>query len=426
MDNAAVTAQAVRVAVIADDLTGAGDTVVQFAQKGWKSWLLRTGEVPQLPPVAAVARALNTRALPDAEASERTREATCAQLAAGVTRLYLKIDSTMRGSVAAQLSGALEAWRSVYPEAFVVLCPAYPVMGRVIRDGRLWVNGVSLEDSPAGSDPVTPMKSSVFTELVPGAAVVPAGSAAELLAAISAAAKQHPVIVVEATEEVHLQTLAQVVAQLGTQALPAGSAGLALALTEAWLPVGEVVQTPALPQAQGTMLLLRSSANEVSRRQVARLLASLPAEACSVLTPNVADLASEDSLRAWIGLQSSILPKATLLLVSAPEERVQGGSLVDVSRRVAQAMATIVASMVSRGLARTLILLGGDGADATLDALGVKHLRVIRSVVEGVPVAEAEGRDGQRFIVVTKAGGFGDENTLITIAGRLQAKSASL
>ena len=118
MDNAAVTAQAVRVAVIADDLTGAGDTVVQFAQKGWKSWLLRTGEVPQLPPVAAVARALNTRALPDAEASERTREATCAQLAAGVTRLYLKIDSTMRGSVAAQLSGALEAWRSVYPEAF--------------------------------------------------------------------------------------------------------------------------------------------------------------------------------------------------------------------------------------------------------------------------------------------------------------------
>ena len=89
-------------------------------------------------------------------------------------------------------------------------------------------------------------------------------------------------------------------------------------------------------------------------------------------------------------------------------------------------MATIVASMVSRGLARTLILLGGDGADATLDALGVKHLRVIRSVVEGVPVAEAEGRDGQRFIVVTKAGGFGDENTLITIAGRLQAKSASL
>lgn len=90
-------------------------------------------------------------------------------------------------------------------------------------------------------------------------------------------------------------------------------------------------------------------------------------------------------------------------------------------------MATIVASMVSRGLARTLILLGGDGADATLDALGVKHpAGNPQCCREGVPVAEAEGRDGQRFIVVTKAGGFGDENTLITIAGRLQAKSASL
>ena len=425
MDKPAVTGQTVRVAVIADDLTGAGDTVVQFAQKGWQSWLQRTDDVPLLPPVAAVARALNTRALPAAEASTRTREATYAQLAAGVTRLYLKIDSTMRGSVAAQLSGALEAWRSVYPEAFVVLCPAYPAMGRVIRDGRLWVNGVSLEDSPAGQDPVTPMKTSAFTELVPGAAVVPAGKAVELSAAIRAAARQHPVIVVEATEEAHLKALAEAVAQLGTQALPAGSAGLALALAEAWLPAGEAVLAPGLPAVQGGLLLLRSSANEVSRRQMTKLQESLPAGSFSVLRPAVADLADEADLRAWVERQQGGLSKSALLFVEAPEERVQGESLVAASRRVARSMALIAASLVGCGLARPLILLGGDGADATLDALGVRHLRVIRSLVEGVPIAEAESRDGQRLVVVTKAGGFGDDRTLIEIVRLLQGKSAS-
>ena len=69
--------------------------------------------------------------------------------------------------------------------------------------------------------------------------------------------------------------------------------------------------------------------------------------------------------------------------------------------------------------------MGGDGADATLDALGVRHLRVIRSLVEGVPIAEAESRDGQRLVVVTKAGGFGDDRTLIEIVRLLQGKSAS-
>ena len=425
MDKPAVTGQTVRVAVIADDLTGAGDTVVQFAQKGWQSWLQRTDDVPLLPPVAAVARALNTRALPAAEASTRTREATYAQLAAGVTRLYLKIDSTMRGSVAAQLSGALEAWRSVYPEAFVVLCPAYPAMGRVIRDGRLWVNGVSLEDSPAGQDPVTPMKTSAFTELVPGAVVVSAGKAAELSAAIRVAARQHPVIVVEATEEAHLKALAEAVAQLGTQVLPAGSAGLALALAEAWLPAGEAVLAPGLPAVQGGLLLLRSSANEVSRRQMTKLQESLPAGSFSVLRPAVADLADEADLRAWVERQQGGLSESALLFVEAPEERVQGESLVAASRRVARSMAVIAASLVGCGLARTLILLGGDGADATLDALGVRHLRVILSLVEGVPIAEAESPDGQRLVVVTKAGGFGDDRTLIEIVRLLQGKSAS-
>jgi D-threonate/D-erythronate kinase len=422
MDVATATGQALRVAVLADDLTGAGDTVVQFAQRGWPSFLQRSADVPPLPALAAVGQSLNTRALPDAEASARTRAATRVQLDAGVTRLYLKIDSTMRGSVAAQLAGALEAWRTVHAGAFVVLCPAYPAMGRTIRDGRLWVNGAALEDSPAGSDPVTPMRTSVFTELVPGAAIVEMGQADKLRAAIVSAAHDHDVVVVEASEQAALVTLAAVVAQLGAQALPAGSAGLALALADAWHPQGGSAARVAAPQGGGSTLLLRTSANAVSRRQVARLLEELPATNIAVLSPTLADLADDASAELWITRLRAASPTAGLLVLEAPVDRIAGATLVDASRRVARLMAAAVAALVARGQVRTLVLLGGDGADATLDALGVRNLHVMRNIVEGVPVAEGLAGGGQGLVVVTKAGGFGDENTLVTVVRWLRGE----
>ena len=415
MDVSSATGQALRVAVLADDLTGAGDTVVQFAQRGWPSYLQRSAEVPPLPAVAAVGQSLNTRALPGEEAVARTLDATRVQLDAGVTRLYLKIDSTMRGSVAAQLAGALQAWRTVHPGAFVILCPAYPAMGRTIHDGRLWVNGAALEDSPAGSDPVTPMRTSVFTELVPGAAVVAMGSAGVLSVAITEAARTHDVIVVEASDQAALITLAEVVAVLGAQALPAGSAGLALALADAWHPQGGSATRVAAPRISGSMLLLRTSANAVSRRQVARLFEELPAATVMSLSPALADLADDASAESWIARLRTASPKPGLLVLEAPVERIAGASLVDTSRRVARIMAAAVASIVARGQVHTLVLLGGDGADATLDALGVNNLHVIRNIVEGVPVAESLARDARKLVVVTKAGGFGDEDTLLTV-----------
>jgi uncharacterized protein YgbK (DUF1537 family) len=295
-------------------------------------------------------------------------------------------------------------------------------MGRTIHDGRLWVNGAALEDSPAGSDPVTPMRTSVFTELVPGATVVAMGKAGELSAAITAAARTHDVVVIEASDQAALVTLAQVVAELGAQALPAGSAGLALALADAWHPRGASAEPASAPQIGGPILLLRTSANAVSRRQVSHLVASLSPATCAALLPTMTDLADDVSAEAWIKQLHVASPRPALLVLEAPIERIAGASLVDVSRRVASIMAAAVAAIVAREQIGTLILLGGDGADATLDALGVMNLHVIRNIVEGVPVAESLGRSEQELVVVTKAGGFGDDNTLLTVVRWLRGE----
>jgi uncharacterized protein YgbK (DUF1537 family) len=410
----------VRVAILADDVTGAGDTAVQFAEAGWPAFLQRTPRPPALPGLAAVAQALNTRALPGDEAARRTADAVRDQLDAGVTRLYVKIDSTMRGSVAAQLEGALRAWRTRHPAAFVALCPAYPPMGRTISDGRLWVHGTSLERSPAGSDPVTPVKTAVMAELVPGAAVVPALAGDALRAAVEDAARRAAVVVLEAQAAGHLEAIAEVVAARGPAALPAGSAGLALPLAAAWRPRAADVGPSEIPVVRDRILVVVSSANDVSRRQVRRCAEALGARMQAVM-PGLEDLAEADRAAAWAG-RVALDPGAEVLALGAPAERLAGVPQVEAGARVAAGLAAAVHAVLGRARAGALILVGGDGAEATLDRLGVEALHVLRRVVEGVPVSRTLGAAGAGLVVVTKAGGFGGDGTLLAVIESLRGR----
>src|SRR3982751_298816 len=151
------------VGLVADDLTGATDAAVQFAEEGWSAHVLcspaaRPEIVEGVPRLLAVVTGL--RAAPDDKAAAGTSRAVRGLLARGCDRLYVKIDSTMRGSVAGQLQGALAAWAGTHPQTIVVLTPAFPEEGRA-----------------AAGDPITPVLESRLDRLVPGAtAAVPAGS----------------------------------------------------------------------------------------------------------------------------------------------------------------------------------------------------------------------------------------------------------
>lgn len=114
--------------LVADDLTGALDSTAQFTG--------RFGTIPVLlhhkavPPAHDFAIDLACRDDTEAEAVARTR-ATAASLAAADIA-FKKIDSLLRGHWAAELA-ALLAMRLF---ARVVLAPAFPAQGRVMRDGR--------------------------------------------------------------------------------------------------------------------------------------------------------------------------------------------------------------------------------------------------------------------------------------------------
>jgi len=403
-----------RVGIVADDLTGANDTAVQFAREGWPTLLslrpaLETIKVEGVLAVCTDARALGDRAAGvTAAAVERLRDN-------GVDQLYLKLDSTLRGSVAQQVQGALDAWSTGQPDAFAVVCPAYPAMDRVVTDGTALAGGRRLEDGPAGRDPVTPVRTSRLDELLPGSVHVtlpPGADAATLARLLAEAGARARVLTVDARDDADLARVADAVAALGPRAVPAGSAGLALALAPRWRPdQGAARQVPAEePAGDGPVLALVTSLHQVAREQEQKLREAWAGNVLH-LAPTLGDLLDEDRLAAWQRAHLPVDALPDLVVVTAPATRAETGA--DAATTVARALADVVAGLHAAQPARAVVVTGGDGARALVDRWQCTGISVHGAVDEGVPYGVLVGGQADGLPITTKAGGFGHPDSLV-------------
>ncbi|WP_299057355.1 four-carbon acid sugar kinase family protein [uncultured Nocardioides sp.] len=395
-----------RVLVVADDLTGANDCGVQFAAAGWPSTLRMRVDRDAAPVPGTVAVSTDSRALDDDAAAAVTRDAVAAEELAAGDHVYLKVDSTLRGSVAGQLRGALTARRRTRPDAFVVLCPAYPAMGRRVEGGLLTVHGEPVTASPAGRDPVTPVRHDLVTDLVGGSVPVPAPSGEDPTATAAVwGATGADVLVVDAADDADLARVAAVLVALGPRAVPAGSAGLAAPLARLWGGDGEATPPPAGVRRP---LVLVSSHHATARQQVDALVAGRPD------VTRVATAAEE--LLGDAPLPAAPDGDGPVVLVS-PDERTEPHR----SAALAAALGRRTAAWAgdARHRVDAIVLVGGDGAEATLRAASADGLRIHGRLLEGVPYGEVAGGDLDGLPVVTKAGGFGDDTTLLTLLDTL-------
>ncbi|GHD20472.1 four-carbon acid sugar kinase family protein [Nocardiopsis kunsanensis] len=384
------------IAVVADDLTGAGDTAVQFVRAGWRTELqLTTAETV----AEVVSVTTDSRALPADEAARAAGEAVRDLRAAGADLLYKKVDSTLRGPIRAEIDGVLKGWG---PRAVAVVCPAFPANGRTVRDGVLLVNGTEVHRTAAGQDPVTPVTESRVAELLDAEHVRLTGTDAVRNAELLRGAG--PVAVVDAETEADLERVAAAVAALGPDAVPVGSAGLAARLAHAWAP----------QQPHGPSLVVVTSLHSSTREQVARLAAE---PGTRVERPGAADLADEEAWQSW---SRTVLdrfdPQAPHLALVAPEDRDGALSPTDVARRLGGLAARIAEEHALSGL----VVTGGDGARALTTQLRARAIALTGEVAPGIPIGTVSGGPQHGLAIVTKAGGFGSPTALLDAADTVQ------
>ena len=380
------------IAVVADDLTGAGDTAVQFVRAGWSTELQLTAAHATADVVAVTT---DSRALPDEQASAAAAAEVRRLREAGTRLLYKKVDSTLRGPIRAEIDGALSAW---HPGSVAVVCTAFPANGRVVRDGVLLVDGVEVHRTAVGTDPVSPVTESRVAELLDARHVRLTGTDPEHDA--ERLREAGPVAVVDAESDEDLARIAAAVTLLGDRVVPVGSAGLATRLAESWRPVRE--PAPAL--------VVVTSLHQAARGQVHELVVD---EWTRVEQPSTFDLGDDQAWRAWSDkIVTGFDPTCPHTALVAPEDRDGGLAPALVARRFGE----LAARVAERHPLSGFVVTGGDGARALTEALRARSITLTGEVAPGIPLGTLTGGPHEGRSIVTKAGGFGSPNALIEAA----------
>src|SRR4051794_154480 len=176
-----------RAAVVADDLTGAADSGVQLARAGYRTAVAFHGAaLPGDGGLDAVVADTDSRAADPGSARERVRDAV--RRLAGASIVLKKIDSTLRGPVAAEIGAALQA----SGRRVAIVAPAFPAAGRSTVHGVQLVDGEPVHRTSFAVDPVTPVREAYLPRLLAGeglgpAPVVRAGDTRGLAQALEAA-----------------------------------------------------------------------------------------------------------------------------------------------------------------------------------------------------------------------------------------------
>jgi uncharacterized protein YgbK (DUF1537 family) len=412
------------IGIVADDLTGAADSVAPFAQQGCSAGVgLAVAETTARECLNAPwdALALNTE-LRDRNDLKPTliasiaRRATRRLIERSPQIYFKKIDSTLRGHLQPELDGMLRE----LPGRMALVCPASPANDRSVEHGVLYVGDSPLSATAFGKNNAASNFSTIRaafgrredpTAMEIGLSLLRAGSAevaAELERQFEDGVRT---VFCDAVTPDDLRTLAHVVLARPERYLPVGSAGFTRALAECLpaRPVPEETLWNPQPFMQGRVLVIVGSRHPVSRRQARRMLEE------SDIVPMV--LARQKGLAA-LALEQSFRERyyagERVFLLTTPDVRQSKSARYSIDHAL-----LLMSQWVGNETPfDAYVATGGETAQQLCYALQGTHLRILGESEPGIVrtvLSRANGLPAVQLIV--KAGGFGDEATLARCYG---------
>lgn len=353
-----------KVAIIADDLTGALDTSVPFTLHGFSvAVAVAPAGLEQALAKRADVIVVNTasRALTGPAARFSVREV--AQALAAVKPLWVlkKIDSRLKGNVGAEVGAVSRA----LGRQQILVAPAVPDQGRITRDGAVCGAGL---DVPL---PIAPAVAAL------GGVHIPAN----------------------VTSDADLDRL---VDGLDPESLLVGARGLGAALARR---LSERRVTPTRFAPDRAMLLAFGSRDPATAAQIGYLAARWPG--VPVIEVPYGELATP-------------VPEGLPLVLRCT------GALIADPGAVAARFARIVVGALKSSRPQTLVLGGGDTALAVLSAMGAAVVEPIGEAAPGAPWFSLSDSSGRGVRCLIKSGGFGTVGVLAELLGPAQIQRPAI
>lgn len=416
-----------KVAIIADDLTGANDTGVQFAKKGLRTSVLMHKGAKISSELDVLITDTDSRSQSKTEAYESVYAAASIIESDSFEIIYKKVDSTMRGNIGSELDAVYD----VFQPDILVLAPGYPKNSRIVKDGKLYIGKVLLQETNFVRDLKKPMIDSYIPNILKSGTDrevalitmedIVRGSEYVQEKIIKMKEAGIPYLLFDTCKDEDLEFIVSCVAQTKLNVVWAGSAGLADHLIE---DTNKNTPNIALPRTEEMVLMVIGSVNERSRIQLEKILDSeevVGIELQSQFAVKTDRLLQKEKVRVLDLIEQAVQKKLHIVLYSSGDPKAielaircgRNNALTPqiVSNRISEVLGDITKTVVRKYKIKRLFLTGGDTAKRVCDSMEIAEFRLIDEVEVGVPLGMLV--DKEEIITVTKAGGFGSEQVLL-------------
>ncbi len=378
--------------LIADDLTGACDSSTQFKKYGYS--VIVTSKLNHKLKSDLLAVNLNCRELDAKKTYEKTKE-VCSKLKAEEIKLkYVKIDSTLRGNFGQMIKAAMDT----YGFNIAFIAPAYPYQRRITLGDYHLVNGNLLKDTEFGKE-IEKEKVSEILEIQVGEKVksidLKSLEDERLEDKIRNFLKEgFRFFTFDSIKFSHLEKIAKL--GLDLDALICGSAGLAEALAK------------EMAKIKRNLCVINGSKNRISRIQIGKL-SEINFKIIEISVPEILD---ENFIDEEIRRVEQSIKKGQDLALQLKERL---GSLEAVKEIIKRLLKLIIKNGFN-----SYIVIGGDTLNLMCENLNCSRFKILAELEPGLPLLKFLDGKLKGVKLVSKAGGFGDENSLIRIANYLK------
>ena len=416
------------VGIIADDLTGANDTALQFHLRGANTRILLDGEyIPQKNEETEVwALSTESRNIDEWEAVEKVERAVKSFLENfSFEYYYKKIDSTLRGHIALETLTMLDILG--YDAAIII--PAFPQEGRITVGGYHLLKGVPIGRTEIAMDPHSPILESHIPTLLRSKQKELVGTidlktimngAGPILIKINELIKDgKKLIIADSTSITDIEQLTLAIKKCDKKLLRAGTAAGAQVLGKSWLSgiekERESVKLPKLPK-----FIVSGTATNITAEQIHKL-----EQSDDYNDVNFIPLETSDILE---GVNNDIVERIINNLNSGVTVAVHTSHLIanfdgfsddsfnaELTKEKLSSMITdYLAELARRVLEQInviLITLGGETSYKCCKSINSNELKLIDEVAPAISLCvDTHGR-----WIVTKSGNLGNTRTLIEI-----------
>ena len=390
-----------RLAVIADDFTGALDTGIQFAKKGIRIEVLsgcadRIGDVGT--DVEVLVFDTQSRHIPPEEAYRAVYKVVEESIAAGFHYIYKKTDSGMRGNIGAELAAAMDASGVDSLQFF----PALPKAGRITRGGIQLIDGVPVNESVFGKDPFNPVRHAAVRDIIAETSDVK----------VTEGHGGCGICVYDAESDEDFKKLGST---LGDEELrlTAGNAGFAEFLSPL---IGLIERKTEYSLDSGKLLIVSGSINRITLDQMDK------GEAAGYprITLTGESKVREDYFSSGCGdgiLQESLGNRVAIIDVGDPEKdaaslsyaREHGIPQEELWIPISRNLGGLIKRAVELDREVNILCIGGDTLHEALKAMEVSRIIPMDEVLQGVVLNRMKYR-GRNVFLLSKSGGFGPED----------------